>query len=364
MSTPPTGTRIPVIWRLAAIGVLLYLFLVSISLIGRAFKLFGHGFAETLLSTTADPVLGLFIGILSTAIVQSSSTTTSIVVGLVGGGGLSVAHAVPIVMGANIGTSVTNTIVSVGHIGRPLEFRRAFAAATVHDFFNLIAVCIFFPLELAFGFLEHGAHLLGNLFVGLGGLKVASPVKVAAKPAVEAIVSISGGYAWVVLIGALALLLVSLTYMVKMLRGLVLSRVETFFGRTVFKTAGHALLLGLFVTAAVQSSSIATSVLVPLAAAGVLTLEQIFPYTIGSNVGTTVTAILASMATGEPAAVVVALVHLLFNVCGIVVIWPMRRLPLWLARWLASLTLRSRFVPIAYIGVVFFGIPLLVYWLF
>ncbi len=350
--------------RLAAVLGLLYLFLVSIGLIGKAFKLFGAGFAETLLSTTSDPVVGLFIGILATAVVQSSSTTTSIVVGLVGAGALTVGNAIPIIMGANIGTSVTNTIVSVGHIGRPLEFKRAFAASTVHDFFNLIAVGLFFVLEQAFGLLEHTARLLGELFVGFGGLKFFSPLKVATEPAIGLLVDLTGGRAWLLLILAFVFLFVALTLLIKVLRSLVLSRVETFFGRTIFKTAPRAMLLGLVITVAVQSSSITTSIIIPLAAAGVLTLEQIFPYTLGSNVGTTVTAMLASMATGEPAAVTVAIVHLLFNVFGIVVIWPVRRLPLYLARRLSELTVYSRWVPVIYIAVMFFGVPLIVYWMF
>jgi sodium-dependent phosphate cotransporter len=349
---------------LAAIAGLLYVFLVSIGLIGKAFKLFGAGFAETLLSTTADPVVGLFIGILATATVQSSSTTTSVVVGMVGGGALNVAGAIPIIMGANIGTSVTNTIVSVGHIGRPVEFRRAFAASTVHDFFNLIAVTIFFSLEQAFGLLEQGARLLADLFVGLGGLHIASPVRMLTKPSINALTHLAGDEAWIVLALAFILLFFSLTWLVKVLRALVLSRIETFFSRTIFKTAIRAMLLGLFVTAAVQSSSIATSVVIPLAAAGVLRLEQIFPYTLGSNVGTTVTAILASMATGEVTAIVVALVHLLFNIFGIIVVWPIRRLPIAMARGLAELTLRSRLIPVAYIVLVFFMVPLIVYWVF
>lgn len=125
--------------KLVGLFFFLYTFLVSIGLIGRAFKFFGKGVAETLLTTTADPLVGLFAGILATSIVQSSSTVTSVVVGLVGGGVLPIISAIPIVMGANIGTSVTSFIVSLGHLTRRAEFQRAFAAATVHDFFNIIA---------------------------------------------------------------------------------------------------------------------------------------------------------------------------------------------------------------------------------
>ena len=135
-----------VLLAIAVFG-LLFLFLVSIQLVGDSFKLFGRDLAEKVFEYTNHPITGLFIGIFATSLVQSSSTTTSIVVGLVGasaigvagGKGLSVENAVPIIMGANVGTSVTNTIVSIGHIARGNEFKRAFAAATVHDFFNLLS---------------------------------------------------------------------------------------------------------------------------------------------------------------------------------------------------------------------------------
>ena len=117
---------------------MLYLFLVSIGLMGTAFKGFGKGFAENLIRTTSNPFVGLFVGILATSLVQSSSTTTSIVVGMVGSGVITVSSGVYIVMGANIGTTVTNTLVSLGHFTRRDEFRRAVGAATVHDFFNFI----------------------------------------------------------------------------------------------------------------------------------------------------------------------------------------------------------------------------------
>jgi sodium-dependent phosphate cotransporter len=58
-----------------------------------------------------------------------------------------VSTAIPVIMGANIGTSVTNTIVSMGHVGNAEEFRRAFAGATIHDMFNWLSVIVFLPLE-------------------------------------------------------------------------------------------------------------------------------------------------------------------------------------------------------------------------
>ena len=175
------------ILKLSAVIALLYLFLDSIGLMGAAFKGFGKGFAEQLLNTTSNPFIGLFVGILATSIVQSSSTTTSILVGMVASGVLSVEGAIPIVFGANIGTTVTNCLVAIGHITRREEFKRAIAGATIHDFFNLICVAIMFPLELATGFLCKSATLLSEVFVNFGGFKYTSPIKSSVEPAVNAI---------------------------------------------------------------------------------------------------------------------------------------------------------------------------------
>jgi len=101
-----------------------------------------------------NPIAGLCIGILATVLLQSSSTTTSITVGLVSDI-LEVKLAIFVIMGANIGTSVTNTIVSMGHLGDGDELERAFAGATVHDMFNFGAVLILLPLEAITGFLYH-----------------------------------------------------------------------------------------------------------------------------------------------------------------------------------------------------------------
>ena len=135
------------------IAGLVYFLLVAVSLIGGGFKLAAGDQAKELFAFASNPVAGLVVGIVATALIQSSSTVTSIIVGLVAGG-LPVSIAIPMVMGANIGTTITNTIVSLGHVRKGDEFRRAFAAATIHDFFNLISVFIFLPLEIMFGVLE------------------------------------------------------------------------------------------------------------------------------------------------------------------------------------------------------------------
>ncbi|NIP41211.1 MAG: hypothetical protein GWO41_01880 [candidate division Zixibacteria bacterium] len=364
--------------KLLGLLFFIYLFMLSITLMGASFKLLGHGFAEELVNSVSNPFTALLIGILATSIIQSSSATSSIVVGLVGGLGmasaqaggdattiptLTIQNAIPIIMGANIGTSVTNILVSLGHISHRIEFRRAFSAAIVHDSFNLVAVLIFLPIQLATNFLGVAASKVAGIFTAVGGLKFASPIKVITKPVIELIHNSPLGIGWLDIILALLLLFLSLNRIVKILKSLVLTRVEVFFDTYIFKTAIRSMLLGLILTALVQSSSITTSLVIPLAGAGILSLEQIFPYTLGANVGTTVTALLAALAIGRPEAVTIALAHVFFNMFGIIVIWPIRFIPLNFAKWFSILAMKKRIVPILFVATVFFIIPLLLIFL-
>jgi len=348
-----------ILFNLVFLLAYIYLFLFSLELMGTSLKMFGKGVAEALIETTTNPIVGLFIGILATSIIQSSSSTTAIVVGLVAGGVLTVPNAIPIIMGANIGTSVTNLLVSMTQIRRNTEFERALAAAIVHDFFNVLAVIILFPLQYFTNFLGRAADYLGEAFQGIGGLEFLSPVKVLTKPVVAALINIIGDYPWILFASSLVLLLLALTRMVSALKILVVTKAEAWFDRYLFKTAPRAFLVGLLLTAMVQSSSITTSLAVPMAGAGLLTIIQIFPYTLGANIGTTVTAMLAALVTGNLSAIVVAFSHLLFNVSGILIWWPFKFIPIRAAEKFAHFSIRNKYVPFIYIIVVFFLIPIL-----
>ena len=358
--------------KIAAILAILYLFLISIGMIGAGFKGLGRGFAEQLMSGTAAPLIGLFIGILATSLIQSSSTTTSIVVGMVAAGTfgedpiIAVAAAIPYIMGANIGTSITNTIVSLGHVVNKNEFRRAFEASIVHDFFNVLSVLILFPLQLSFGVISKTANWMASLFMGAGTFTFKSPIKMITKPAVGAIKDFFKmqdviNENWLLIFAALILLFISLRYLTVLIRSLVMEKLEAFFDSHIFKTWIRAMIFGVFITILVQSSSITTSLVVPLAGAGILQLRQIFPYTLGSNIGTTITALLASLVSGTHAPLAVAFGHLAFNIYGILIIWPIERIrniPIIMAEKFAALAVRNRLIPIVYILVVFFLIPL------
>jgi len=341
-----------------SIPLLIYLFFLSISLLGVSLKMLGGGVLTELLSLTSNPFVGLFVGILATSIVQSSSSITSLTVGLVAVGGLDVAQAVPIIMGSNMGTSVTNALVAAGQINRPEEFRRAFAAAVVDDFFEICCIAMLLPLQVAFNVLGASAAFLSKQFAQVGGLHAFDPLNAVIDPVVELIVELVSESGLVLLILALALLFSSLSYLVKTLKRRLIGRIERFFDKVLFKTASRAMALGFASTALLQSSSLTTSLAVPLAGAGFLTLQQVFPYVLGANVGTTLTAIFAALVTGQEAAVTVAFAHLLYNVIGIALVWPLRRIPLGLAELLAKYALRSRLVPLAYVILVFFAIPM------
>tara|TARA_B110000881_G_scaffold211683_1_gene220498 strand:+ start:494 stop:1648 length:1155 start_codon:yes stop_codon:yes gene_type:complete len=355
--------------RAALVVALLYLFLTGVELLSGGFKTMGAGFVDGLFEGVSNPVGGLFVGLLATVLVQSSSVSTSVIVGLVASGVVGADEAVPMVMGANLGTTVTNTLASLGHVRRDMEFRRAFAAATVHDFFNILAVIIFLPLELATGYLSTTARWITEQVIGSSGAEFNSPLKAAVKmPAgwVKDLLSgLGAGGNWkgglMILIG-LASIFVALAYITRNMRLLVADRVEAAINRTLGAGSGFvAILLGAIITISVQSSSITTSVLVPLAASGVLTLENIYPVTLGANVGTTVTALLAALATGNPAAVTVAVVHTLFNVSGIALFYPiraLRRIPLRLATGLADVAAERRSAAIIYAVGMFVVVPL------
>lgn len=357
----PTRSHRSVAARVALLIVLLYGFLISIGLLGKAFKMFGGGFVDGLIESASNPLLGLFVGILVTTLVQSSSTTTSLVVAMVGGGTMPVATAIPVIMGANIGTSVTNTLVSLGHVTRSREYSRAVAASTVHDFFNVLAVLVLFPIQASTNLLGRAATALARGFDDAGGMTFTSPLKAATGPVVSWIADGIEGHPWLLMILAMALMFGTLRYLVVTLRSLVLSRVEALFDVVLFRNAGRALVFGLVLTILVQSSSITTSLVIPLAGAGLLSLHQIFPYTLGANVGTTVTAMLAALATGQITAVTVAFAHLLFNLMGIAVVWPIpriRRIPTDLARRFGVVARRRRWLPVLYIVLVFYLLPL------
>ena len=365
----PGEREMPAGVRALLVLTLIYVFLVGVSLLESGVKVMGADTQERLFEGVSNPIAGLFVGILGTVLVQSSSASTSVIVGIVASGALGVDDAVPMIMGANIGTTVTNTLVSLGSIRQSEEFKRAFAAATVHDFFNLMAVAILLPIELITGWLSSTAEWISEQLVGSGGVEFDSPVKKWVKEPVGWIEDLVGNLGaetnvlgTIMVVTGLVIVLLALTFITKNMRRLVADRIERSLNAMLGKGGGTvAILLGIVITVAVQSSSITTSIMVPLAAAGVVTIRNIYPVTLGANVGTTITALLAALAAANANALTVGLVHTLFNVSAIVLLYPIvkiREIPIRLAQGLAEIAVTRQAMAIAYVGTVFIVIPL------
>ena len=372
LQSPLAPSKQPLWVRILLLLAVMSLFIVALELMGDGIKGLGKTFdlEGFLASATDSPFLGLVTGILVTSLVQSSSTTTSLVVTLVAAGQLSVGNAVPVIMGANIGTTVTNTIVSMGHITRPVEFRRAMAGATVHDFFNWVSVAILLPLELLFGVISKTAAVIADAVPGVEGDGLGgTPFEWAA----ETLGALLGETPWLMALVGLALLFVALRYLVVVLKSLVLGRSESALDKFIFGKPLMAMAFGMVLTFLVQSSSVTTSLVIPLIGAGVLSVRQVFPYMLGSNVGTTATALLAAavaISGGEPAAVAgltIALCHTLFNVFGILIIYPfkpIREIPIRMAEFIGELAFKNRAYAVAYLLGLFYVLPVMLEFVF
>jgi len=375
--------------KLLLMLLLLWVFLLSIKLFGDAFKHYFKDDAKDLIeNATNNPMVSLLIGILATAIIQSSSSTTSIIIAFVGSGTLCFSNAIPMIMGANVGTSVTNTIVSFANIKNPVEFRRSFASATVHDIFNILAVILFLPLELMTNFISISANWITEMIIGTKGVDFKSPLDQIVKPAAGQLelflaqimnnpvtetvkdgklnlnIEYDGILLTVVTLIALGLLFVSLKYMSQVMKSILLGKFERILHKFVFNNMFTSFIFGILFTVSVQSSSITTSLIVPLVGAGILNVRQIFPYTVGANIGTTITGILASLVSGNPFGISIALVHTLFNVFGAAIFLPLRYIPIKLSEMLAKKAAANKLWAVGYVLTVFFLLPLLLILLF
>lgn len=322
----------------------------------------GNTMAETILLATSNPFTALFIGLLITAMIQSSSATTSLVVALVAAGSISLESAVPIIMGANVGTTITSTIVSLGFINRKKEFRRAVSAGTYHDFFNILTVIILFPLEYYYGALSSLSNFISVTFF----------------PSVVAAATHEGNSGWglsflvdgiltlipsglIVALLSFILLFLSILAFRKIISGILKASSPEAFSKFFFKNQIKSFFWGLVTTGAIRSSTITTSVVVPIVAQRIIPLKKAAPFILGANIGTTVTAFIAAILnTNSSSAISIAIAHFLFNFIGVLIFWPipvLRKIPLRLAAGLGRLTLKYRLVGLVYILLFFFFIP-------
>ncbi len=355
--------------RLLLVLLFLYLFLVGVKSLEKGISALGSDFVDDVFSSVSTPIAGLAAGVLATVLVQSSSVTTATIVGLVGAGVLTVDAAVPMVMGANIGTTVTNTLASLGHLRQGAYFQRAFAAATMHDFFNILAVVILLPLEVGTGLISNIASWGAETFGGsIPDVESSSPIKDAIGAPVDWIRDAIDTLGWnsaegpILLALGILLIFTGLFMITRQMKAVMSGRMENAINSVLSRGAGiAAMFVGMVMTVAVQSSSITTSILVPLVAAGVLTLPNAFPVTLGANLGTTITALLASVAADSPDALTIALAHVTFNLLAILIFYPLpalRRIPMFLAERTAQIAVKNKSLVGAYLVGLFFVVPI------
>lgn len=358
-----------------SVVIAVWLLLNAVGMIGAGFQLAAGDRAEELFAFAQNPFVGLAIGILATAIMQSSSTTTSITVGMVAGG-LPIEIAIPMLFGANIGTTVTSTLVALGLSGNKEQFRRAFSMATVHDFFNLIALAIFMPLELTTGFLQKTSGVIAHytsgsadgwlsaIFDAIGNFvdAITEPLVSLAEWTVSPLGPIWGGI--VLSIAGIVLILVVIGFIGNMLATLLVGRAQEWLHAALGKGTISGVLSGAVITTAVQSSSTTTALTVPLAASGKFKMRDLFPFVVGANIGTTITGLIAAFsapAEVAEAAMQAALVHTLFNTFAAILIMTLpflRVLPPMGADWLAGLAEKSKVYIFVWVGGIFFALPL------
>lgn len=350
----------PLRTALIIVGIFLW-FVFALDLMVSSLEALGEPAAEFILQMTSNPFTALFIGLLSTAMIQSSSTTTSLVVALVVSGSLSLENAVPVIMGANIGTTITSTVVSLGFIRKKKEFRRAVAAGTYHDFFNILTVALLFPLEYYYQFISQISRWVTRQLTPIipssdSTIAAGSPLSTLS----DWLTEIIPGLITPAII-AFVLLFSSILVFRRYISGLLISQSPQRFSRFFFRSNIKAFFWGLVTTAAIRSSTITTSVVVPLVAQKITTLRRAAPFIAGANLGTTITAILAALLNfGSEGAISIAITHFSFNLFGIVVFYitpPFRELPFLLANRLGRLTLKYRLTGFVYLLVTFFFVP-------
>lgn len=330
-------------------------------MMGVAFRSLGRTAAESILVATSNPFIGFLIGLLITALIQSSSTSTSMIVAIVASGSLTIEDAVPMVMGANIGTTLTSTIVSLGFINDKTEFRRAISAGVVHDFFNILTVIILFPLEIYYGLVSSGAQKIASLFFNpdiTSGTTDYGFRLFDAMPLADYIVTfIDNGFISILL--SFILLFASIKFFSNFISKQIIGQSQDRLLKYLFSHPFNSFLAGITLTAAVQSSSITTSLVVPFVATNKIKLQNATPFILGANIGTTITAFIAVLFESN-AAISIAITHLLINIIGVLIFLPfplLRQVPIFLAGYFGKLTMQHRLAGFMYIIAVFFAIP-------
>ena len=355
-------SRKKILMHIVIIILILFIFLLSIDLLSSSFTKLSKNTVHSIISLTANPFISLFIGLLITAIFQSSSTSTSMIVAVVASGSIGLTNAIPMIMGANIGTTLTSTIVSLAFIAKKKEFRKAISAGVVHDLFNILVTLILFPLEYYFKFLSSLTNYFTSVISPSANGQSINDLQLEVfftSEITELILKIIDN-PFVIITIAFFMLFGAIKLLSNQLYGLLRGE----FGERLnqhLKSPITSFTWGTLLTAAIQSSSITTSLIVPVVATGKISLRKAFPFIMGANIGTTITAFLAAILKSN-LAINIAIAHLLFNLIGVLIFLPfggLRKIPALIAREIGKMTIKYRLIGLIYIILTFFLIPFL-----
>uniref|UniRef100_A0A3Q2FRH2 Sodium-dependent phosphate transport protein 2A n=1 Tax=Cyprinodon variegatus TaxID=28743 RepID=A0A3Q2FRH2_CYPVA len=400
--------------KIPLLFILLYFFICSLDTLSSAFQLAGGKY---------NPHCGLPVTQLANVSQRSDSdrghSQSYRIIYCQASSVLEVKLAVPVIMGSNIGTSVTNTIVAMMQAAERNEFQRAFAGATVHDCFNWLSVLVLLPLEVMSGIITRLSQQLVSVFKLQAEEEAPELLKIITEPLTKLIIQldkcviteialgneglrnrslvkewcptdtalvIAGRHLFastelsdltvglILLAASLAALCTCLLLLVKLLNSLLQGQVAKVIHKVINTDLPHpfgwlagyiAMFVGAVVTFVVQSSSVFTSTMTPLVGIGIISLERAYPLTLGSNIGTTATALLAALASPGnklAASIQIALCHLFFNVFGILLWYPIpfMRLPIRMAYVLGERTAKYRWFAVLYLLLCFLLLPSLV----
>ncbi len=302
----------------------LYFFISSIVFIKESIVLMGQDRVRDFLSSINDTTTGVFAGWFGTALLQSSGAFDSIIIAFVSVGVMPTYVAVATIIGAEVGTTVTTQLVSVfGYIRKERQrFKTSFLVAMLHYWYNFCTLLLFLPVELVFKVFTNIAQTGGLFFSKIPGISAIPSIFNLITPWVHFLLQYIP--AWIGLIGGCILLLISLKNSEKYLSATFASEVSKSLIRSTFGSTSKAFLAGLIFTIIVPSTSVMVSILIPLVTTGIIdTSYYILPYILGANIGTVFDVMIAALATGNPAAIGVWLVHLTINVVGACIFLPL-----------------------------------------
>ena len=359
--TTEMSERTSVALRVVSIILTLFFFLFCINLMVASLGTYASDFEQRILTSALNPFIGLFIGLLVTAVIQSSSTTSTMVVAMVATGTLTIHEAIPIIMGANIGTTLTSTIVSLGFISDKKAFRKGVSAGVIHDFYNIILVLVLFPLEYYYEFLSKLSIKLNSVFIGKNVSESGEGFRGFMDFGLADNIVALGPKNILMLVLSFILLFISIKLLTSVIKRTAIGDSKNRLRKFVFNKPLKSFGWGVLITSAIQSSSVSTSLMVPLVATEKVRLRNAFPFIIGANLGTTITALIAA-SFGSETAMSIAIAHLLFNLMGALIFMLSTRLRETMVNFIKKFSIvmtQKRVIGLSYIIITFFLLPFL-----